>query len=216
MNILDHYTEVGDEKLFSELKSQALERMHQGEDIKETMDCLLCRMIHAGNHVSAYASMEPERARQETEFISKCSRHFNDIFEDARQATDPLERKKVFTRGKAFAARYMADINDAYEARKKQADALLEEKGRLRSKIAGLGEQINAFQADVKKQPEDGALQEKLERKCDDYINLSARLTNAENKWCILNLAMETDYKSFAFFQDQKERFQDIVKLYEK
>jgi hypothetical protein len=41
-------------------------------------------------------------------------------------------------------------------------------------------------------------------------------MLDSERKWCMLDITMESDYKSYVFFQEQKERFKEIVDLYEK
>ena|GEM_PF-5522905 len=190
--------------------------LNKGKNVRESIDSVLNELGSKGGYVSTYAAIEPKRADKETKYLAKLKYTFDSIFEDARQTSDPEKRKRAFRKGMHFARNYMEGISGDYEQKKEQADSLLEQREQTASVLDDFGADMGILQDELKKAPDDDVLKENLKSICDHYAKAYTSLLDAENKWCVLDLTMETDYKSYVFFQEQKERFQEIVDLYEK
>lgn len=216
MKILENYVKVGDKKLFTKVDSVVDDCLNQGKDLRDSIDSVLNVLGNKGSYVSKYNSIEPKRVAQETKYLTTLKYTFDSIFENARQTSDPEERKRAFRKGMHFARNYMEGISGDYEQKKEQADSLLDKRDKMAAALDDYGAEMAALQDELKKSPDDAVLKESLKKICNHYAKAYTSILDAENKWSMLNLAMETDYKSCIFFQEQKERFQEIVDLYEK
>lgn len=207
---------VGDKKLFKKINSLVANCLSQGSDLRESIDSTLNGLGSKGGYASTYANIEPKRADRETKYLAELKYTFDSIFESARQTRDPEKRKRYFMKGMHFARNYMEGISGDYEQKKEQADSLLDQRDKMVAALDDFGAEMSYLQGELKKSPEDSVLKESLKSICSHYANAYTSMLDAENKWCMLDLGMETDYKSYVFFEGQKERFKEIVRLYEK